>query len=188
MPVRRSEKAELAYTTKKIEANFSNFSAWHQRTKVLSSLWASGEVDRASSLQKGKDLFDCYRQRQPNYHNQSLSWCRMPCSPCRRTRVRGCIIAGSLVQVGYLFFASSLADLIVVPGEDKGTLEREIEVVQTLLDEQQDSKCECSVKCYPRHLRCYPYLCRVYGVTSHVQAIASEESYAFGITREYRCH
>ncbi|KAF8753505.1 Rab-protein geranylgeranyltransferase [Rhizoctonia solani] len=38
-PDRRSPESELAYTTRKIEQNFSNFSAWHQRTKVFGVLW-----------------------------------------------------------------------------------------------------------------------------------------------------
>lgn len=32
-------QSEIRYTTKKIEGNFSNFSAWHQRTKVFARLW-----------------------------------------------------------------------------------------------------------------------------------------------------
>ncbi|KAI0256477.1 rab-protein geranylgeranyltransferase [Lactifluus subvellereus] len=103
MPVRRSEKAELAYTTKKIEANFSNFSAWHQRTKVLSSLWTSGGVERASSLQREFEL------------------------------VQNAMFTLPEDQSAWLYHRWLI-------GSDKATLEREIEVVQTLLDEQQDSK------------------------------------------------
>ena len=44
---------ELAYTTKKIEANFSNFSAWHQRSKILTSLWEEGKLDRKTSTESG---------------------------------------------------------------------------------------------------------------------------------------
>lgn len=54
MPAQRPARAELAYTKRKIEANFSNFSAWHQRTKTLSALWAAGELDEAKSRADGE--------------------------------------------------------------------------------------------------------------------------------------
>ncbi|KZT53545.1 rab-protein geranylgeranyltransferase [Calocera cornea HHB12733] len=52
-PGLRSPLDELAYTKKKIEASFSNFSAWHQRSKVYTTLWEEGVPEE--EVRKVKD-------------------------------------------------------------------------------------------------------------------------------------
>lgn len=57
MPTSRNETSELAYTYGKIKANFSNFSAWHQRSKILAVLWESGQLDPVQSKDDGACTF-----------------------------------------------------------------------------------------------------------------------------------
>jgi len=149
MPIRRSDKVELAYTTKKIEANFSNFSAWHQRTKVLSSLWESGEVDRTSSLQKGagcsRPLFffvhitDLFHPPQPQLEFELVQNAMFTLPEDQSAWLYHRWLIGSGMRAAPSFACVALK---VAPGDDKAVLEREINLIQTLLDEQPDSKCE----------------------------------------------
>ena len=57
MPVPRQDAAELAYTTSKISASFSNFSAWHQRWKVYSSLRDSCQLDPIKAREQGSNPY-----------------------------------------------------------------------------------------------------------------------------------
>lgn len=56
MLIPRSEESELAYTSRKIEANISNFSAWHQRSKIITSLGDSALVSSPQAREEGELL------------------------------------------------------------------------------------------------------------------------------------
>jgi len=51
-----SLKEELNFTTTKIEKNFSNYSAWHQRSYVLHKLYADDLKGFNKAIKQGKYL------------------------------------------------------------------------------------------------------------------------------------
>lgn len=57
MPVPRPAMNEIDYTMQKIKSNFSNFSAWHHRSKVLPTLWQSGALDPKASRETGTSVY-----------------------------------------------------------------------------------------------------------------------------------
>lgn len=53
---------ELAYTLSKIESNFSNFSAWHQRSLLLPAIWSSQRLNEQQLRSKRDEEFELIRQ------------------------------------------------------------------------------------------------------------------------------
>ncbi|GAA5969469.1 hypothetical protein JCM11641_008124 [Rhodosporidiobolus odoratus] len=69
-------ESELAYTTRKISANFSNFSAWHYRTKLLGKLWEEKgwEMGRKERVEQVDQEFYLVKQAIWSDPNDQSAW------------------------------------------------------------------------------------------------------------------
>ncbi|KAH6918753.1 rab-protein geranylgeranyltransferase [Coprinopsis sp. MPI-PUGE-AT-0042] len=162
MPVPRPEINELGYTSRKIGANFSNFSAWHQRSKVLPRLWEAGTLDERKSRESGENArFFFY----PIFHTsplQNSTWFAMPCIQSLQIRASGSITAGWSAQVSARvpWTCQIRTEFIstIISEPEKDLLLREIEAIRELLEEQPDSKwCMESTVHYGRlFIKLYP--------------------------------
>ncbi|GAA5859004.1 hypothetical protein JCM8547_003964 [Rhodosporidiobolus lusitaniae] len=69
-------ESELAFTTRKISANFSNFSAWHYRTKMLAKLWEEKGWGKESEERRKRvdEEFELVKQAIWSDPNDQSAW------------------------------------------------------------------------------------------------------------------
>lgn len=116
--LKRTDAEELAYTTRHIEKNHSNFSAWHQRSLVYAKIWSERPEKKADVLDAEFEL------------------------------VKQALWMAPDDQSGWMYHRWLIGN-----GDDPTILEREIGVIEELLEEEPESRwCLNSLVHYKRLL------------------------------------
>lgn len=105
---------ELAYSLRKIESNFSNFSAWHQRTKLLPHVWAALQLSQEEVDGRVDEEFELVKQAMYTDPSDQSVW----------------------------FYHRWLIDQVVEGGRERKVkvLEEECKTIEELFELEPDSK------------------------------------------------
>jgi geranylgeranyl transferase type-2 subunit alpha len=138
-PKVRSPKAELTYTKQKILSNFSNFSAWHQRSKVLSSLWENGKLNESKSKENG--TFGQFQETYVPHNSAEFELIRdaMYTDPSDQSvwMYHRWLVGNGVVPS----YAGGHCHNLLLTESAYEILKREIVAIHELLKEEPDSKC-----------------------------------------------
>lgn len=112
-------EGELKYSMQKIEENFSNFSAWHQRTKLLVPVWDAKSYSEEERNQARAMEYDALRQGMYTDPSDQSLW----------------LYHKWLVEQG----------TCTLTAPTRETLENEISLIGELAELEPDSKCMCTL-------------------------------------------
>lgn len=113
---------ELKYTLSKIESNFSNFSAWHNRSKLLPCVWDGERLDaKARAERRAHGMFNvlCNLHKEFDLLQQA-----MYTDPSDQS-----------IWIYHRW--------LVAQDPSISTLKEQIHVIHELADMEPDSKCTC---------------------------------------------
>lgn len=130
---KRTDADEITYTTRHIEKNHSNFSSWHQRSLVYTKLWAENPESKKGVLDKGRS-FECSISH--SIAGSSTHPIVINTDPATEFElVKQALWMVPDDQSGWIYHR-----WLIGAGEDPKVLEREIEMIEELQQEEPESR------------------------------------------------